>query len=98
MQELGLGSLRDDPTVTDHHDVIGDDLDLVEQVGGEQHGSAAVCVAAEQVAHPADTGRVQAVGGLVEDQHLRVADQGGGDAQALTHPEGVVTDPSGRLG
>ena len=98
VQELGLGALGDDPAVADHHDVVGDDLDLVQQVGGQQDGAAAVGVAAEQVAHPADAGRVQAVGGLVEDQHLGVADQGGGDAEPLAHPQRVVADPSGRLG
>jgi hypothetical protein len=32
VQQVGLGALGDDPAVADHHDVIGDDLDLVEQV------------------------------------------------------------------
>ena len=35
-------------------------------------------------------GRVQAVGRLVEDQHLRVAEQRGGDGQALAHPHRVA--------
>jgi hypothetical protein len=29
VQELGLGALGDDSAVADHHDVVGDDLNLV---------------------------------------------------------------------
>ena len=57
-----------------------------------------VGVVAEQVPHPADAGRVEPVGRLVEDQHRRVADQGGGDAEALAHPERVVAHPPVGLG
>ena len=84
-------------TVADHHEVVCDDLDLVEQVGGEQDGAASVGVVTQQSPHPADPGRVEAVGRLVEDQHLRLADQRGRDAEALPHPEGVVANPPGRL-
>jgi len=35
---------------------------------------------------------VEAVGGLVEHQQGRLAQQGGGDAQALLHPEGVALE------
>ena len=59
----------------------------------EQHRAAAVGVAAQQVAHPADAGRVEPVGRLVEDQHVRVAEQGGADAEALAHAERVVAHP-----
>ncbi len=97
LEQLVLGALGHDAALADHDQVVGDDLDLVEEVAGEQHGAALVGVPAEQVAHPADAGRVEAVGGLVEDQHLRVADEGGRDAEALAHAEGVVADPAARL-
>jgi hypothetical protein len=32
MQQFRLVPLGDDPAVADHHEVIGDDLDLVQQV------------------------------------------------------------------
>ena len=80
----------DDAPVADDDEVVGDDLDLVQQVRGQQDGGAAVGVAAEQVAHPADAGRVQTVGGFVEDQDLGVAEQRVRDAQPLPHAEGVV--------
>ena len=97
-EQLGLGALGDDPAVADHDQVVGDDLDLVQQVRGEQHGAAVVGVPAEQVAHPADAGRVEAVGRLVEDQHLGVADQRGRDAEPLAHAERVVAHPAAGLG
>ena len=45
---------------------------------------------AQQPAHPADAGRVEAVRRLVEDQHLRVAEQRGGDRQPLAHAHRVA--------
>ncbi len=97
-EQLGLGALGDDAAVADDDEVVGDDLDLVEQVRGEQHGGAAVGVVAQQVPHPPDAGRVEPVGRLVEDEHLGLADQGCGDPEALAHPEGVVADPAVGLG
>ena len=96
-EELVLGALGDDLAVPDDDDLVGDALDLVEQVRAEQHGAALVGVAAQQVAHPADAGRVEAVGRLVEDEHLRVAEQGVRDAEPLAHAERVVADPPVRL-
>ena len=96
-EQLVLGALGDDLAVADDDDLVGDALDLVEQVRAEQHGAALVGVAAQQVAHPADAGRVEAVGRLVEDEDLGVAEERVGDAEALAHAEGVVADPAVRL-
>ena len=49
-------------------------LDLVQQVRGQQHGRATVGIAAQQVSHPPDAGRVEPVGRLVEHEHLRIAE------------------------
>ena len=96
-EQLVLGALGDDLAVADDDDLVGDALDLVEQVRAEQHGAALVGVAAQQVAHPADAGRVETVGRLVEDEHLGVAEQRVGDAEPLAHAEGVVAHPAVRL-
>ena len=95
-EQLVLAALATIRPLADDDQVVGDDLDLVQQVRGQQHGAAAVGEAAQQVAHPADAGRVEPVGRLVEDQHPRVAEQRGGDAEALPHAEGVVADPAAR--
>ena len=82
----------------DQDHLVGDQLDLVEEVAGEEDGPAALGVGLEQAAHPADAGGVEPVGRLVEDQHRGVAEQGVGDAEALPHAERVVADPALRLG
>ena len=97
-EQLVLGAAGHDLAAADQDHLVGDLLDLVEQVAGEQHGAAAVGVRLEQAAHPADAGRVEAVGRLVEDQHGRVAEQGVGDAEPLLHAERVVAQPALRLG
>ena len=96
-QQLGARALRLDPPVADDHDPVGDGLDLGQQVRGEQHGAAAVGEAPQQPAHPAHALGIEAVGGLVEDQDLRVAEQRVGEAEALAHAERVLADaPAGR--
>ena len=90
MQQLGLGPLRHDLAATDEHHLVGDHLDLVQQVRGQQHGPATGGEGAEQAAHPVDAGGVQAVDRLVEDEHGRVTHERIGDAQALAHAQRVV--------
>ena len=89
--------LGHDAAVADHHEVVGHHLDLVQEVGGEQDGAAAVGVVPQQSTHPADARRVETVGRLVEDQHLRFPDECGGDAEPLAHAQRIVTHPPRRL-
>ena len=96
-QQLGAGALRLDSSAADDHHPVGDGLDLGQQVRGEQHGAAAVGEVAQHAPHPAHAFRIEAVGGLVEDQDLGVAEQCVGEAQALAHAERVLADtPPGR--
>ena len=95
-EQLGAGALRLDPSAADDHHPVGDRLDLGQQVRGEQHGAAAVGEAAQQPAHPAHALRIEPVGGLVEDQHLGVAEQRVGEAESLAHAERVLADPPPR--
>jgi hypothetical protein len=79
--------------------VVDGRLDLVQQVAGQQHGSAAIGEVAQQSAHQRDARRIESVGGFVQDQHLRVADEGLRDPEPLPHAEGVAANPSvGRVG
>lgn len=50
----------------------------------------------QQRADPDDAFGVEAVGGFVEHDHLGVAQQCGGDPEALAHAEGVRLHPSAR--
>ena len=97
-EQLLLVALGDDPAMADQDHLVGDQLDLVEQVAGQQHRAAAVGVALEQPAHPADTGRVEAVGGLVQDEHRGVSQERVRDAEPLLHAERVVAQPALGLG
>ena len=93
-----IAALCDDATISatvpcrtslpgrDDHDVVGEQLHLGQQVAGDQHGAALRGETAEELAHPADALRVEPVGRLVEDQHPRVAQHRGGDAEPLLMP------------
>ena len=47
----------------------------------------------EQAADPADAFGVESVGGLVEQDGVRIAEQDTGQAEPLEHPERVTADP-----
>ena len=63
-------------------------------MAGDEHGPALVGQAADQAAQPVDALGVEAVGRLVEDQDLGVAEQGGGQPEALAHAEREAPDPA----
>ena len=67
----------------------GHAVDLVQEVAGDHDGDALVGELDHQAAHLLDAGRVQAVGGLVEDEELGVAGQCQGDPQTLLHAQRV---------
>ena len=88
--ELSDRALRDPAAVGDDDDVVDGLLDLGEHVARDQQGSPFVGEVPQEAAQPPDALGVQAVGRLVEDDHLRVAEQGGGEAEALAHPHRVA--------
>ena len=73
-----------------HAHPVADLLHLVEQVAGEDDGApAARRQAAHQFPDFNNAGRVQTVGRLVKNQQRRIAQQRGGNAQALFHARGT---------
>ena len=84
--------------VPDDDPVVGNDRDLVQQVGRQQDGGSTIGVAAQQVSHPADAGRVEAIGRLVEDEDLRVTEERVCEPEALPHAQRVVPQPPVGLG
>ena len=84
----------DEPAFVDDDHVVDEVLDLGEQVARDQHGVAPSGPGTEQVAQVADALGVEAVGGFVEHQHRRVAEQCGGQREPLLHAERVGADPS----
>ena len=78
----------------DDDDVVDGLRDLGEHVARDEDGAPLGRHAAQEVAQPADALRVEAVGGLVEDQHARVAEQRRGEPEALAHAERVLARPA----
>lgn len=95
-EELVHGVLADHPTAADDDEAVGGELHLRQQVGGDEDGTALGRQRADGVTHPADALRVEAVDGFVEDEVLRIAEQGAGEAEALLHAERVAAHFLGR--
>ena len=75
------------------HYVVADPLELAEQVRGHQHRDAELGPdAADQAEHVIAPGGVEAVCGLVEQDQLRVVDEGLGKLDPLLHAGGVAAD------
>ena len=74
------------PRADDHH-VIGGPGHLAQLVAGDDDRASLRGQAAQRAAQPGDAARVQAVGRLVEDQHLGIAEHGRRQPEALPHAE-----------
>ena len=89
-------AVRDEPAVVDHDDLVDGLGDLGQHVAGEQHRAALGGEVAQEVAQPADALGVEPVGGLVEHEDLGIAEQRGGEAEALGHAEGEAAGAAAR--
>ena len=83
MQRPGEAELS---RVDDHH-TVGGLGHLAEHMAGHHDGAALAGQAAQRSAEPGDAGRVEAVGRLVEEENLRVAEESRRQAEALAHAE-----------
>src|SRR5882757_1818595 len=92
VQRRGLGG--DQPTVVDDDQLVGHLSEFVCPLTGDEHGAALRGEGPQEAAQPAGAGRIEPIGGLVQDQHLRVTEQGSGQRQALAHALGVGTRPA----
>ena len=88
-QQLADGPLAHEPAVGDDPDHVRHLLDLAQVVARHEDGLAGRGEETEGVAHGHDAGRVEAVGRLVEEEELRVAEQRRGDPQPLLHAERI---------
>ena len=73
--QLGGGPGRDDPAVAQDHDRIAERRDFLHHVRAEEEAFAAAPQFAQQVAQRANAHDVETVGGLVEQDRLRVMDE-----------------------
>ena len=86
------GALGDEPAGADDDDAVAQALDEVELVGGEEGGHTGSGALAQHGAHDVDRHRVQAGEGLVEDEQVGAADEGGGELDALLVAQGEPLD------
>ena len=91
--EVGHGLVGDEPAPPDDHEVVGGERHLAHEVAGHEHGAPLGRQSLEQGPHPQDALGVEAVDGLVEEEHARVPEQRGGDAEPLGHAEGELPGP-----
>ena len=79
-------SERDHVALVDDGDAVAEPLGLVHVMRREQHRPAARAEPEDDVPELPPRLRVQARGGLVEEEHVRIADQRAGDGEALLLP------------
>ena len=75
--------------MVDHHDAVGEMVGLLEVLRRQQDGDAVGDQAADDVPDGAAAARVQAGGGLVEEDEARIAHQPHRQVQLAAHPAGV---------
>ena len=92
--QVGQRRLEDELPVGDDDHVVDGLLHLGEEVGRDQHRVSDRGLMADERAQPLDALGVEPVRGLVEDQDLRVPEKGGGQLEALPHPQGELAHPA----
>lgn len=91
--ELGACSLEEEPASRDDPQHGGDAVDLAQQVGGDDDRDAVGRQRPQEPANLLDTGGIETVRRLIEDEQRGPARQCHGDTQALLHAQGVLADP-----
>ena len=81
IDQLAHRAFAVDAAVVDDGDAVAGELDLGEEVAGDEDAHAVIgSELAKELADLADAGGIEAVGGFVEDEQLRAAEEGLGDA------------------
>ena len=94
--ERGRGAGRDDAAVVEHDEVVGELLGLLQVLRGQQHGGAVDGQRADLVPDLVAVAGVQPGGRLVEEQHVRAADEAHGEVEPAAHAPGVGAHPAAR--
>ena len=88
--ELRRRAAGDDPALVDDGDLVGQAVGLLEVLRGEEDRHAELVVeAAHFFPDRRPAGRVEARGGLVQEQDTGVVDEGEGQVEAALHASGV---------
>jgi hypothetical protein len=86
--QLRGGSLRYQPAPVQHGDPVRKTVGLVEVLRREEDGDAVPDQFADRLPHRPAAARVQARGGLIEEDDLGTADQGHREVEPAPHPAG----------
>ena len=98
-EEFRQGGVGDQSAAGQDDDVVDGLGDLGQQMAGDEHGASRRGVGAQEVAQPVDAFGVEAVGGLVQDEDVGVAEEGGGEPEPLPHAQREAADaPTGGAG
>ena len=84
--------LKGDRSLVDDRNAVANLLDLRQQVARVEHRHPTLRKAPDQRTHVPDSGRVEPVGGLIEDKKPRIAEQCGCEPEALPHPHRIGAD------
>jgi hypothetical protein len=99
LPEVRQSPLEDQPPCVHDPDVRRHLLHLAQQMARQEHRESAVRrERTEERPHLADAGGVEPVGGLVQDQQLRLAEQRERQAYSLVHPQRVGPHQLGAVG
>src|ERR1700694_1579862 len=87
VDELADANVADQTTPANDDQMVCRERHLAHQVRGEKHCASLRGEPLQQVSDPANSLWIKSVDGLVEDQYLRITQQGSSDTQPLAHPE-----------
>src|ERR1700687_4381561 len=90
MSQLLQAAHGDQQAAVDDGEPRAHPLRDLQDVGGEEDGLALLAEVLQDVFHLAGTLWIEPHGGLVEEEHLRVMEQGSGQGQLLPHAAGVA--------
>ena len=94
--ELVGRALRDDLAVVDDHDVVGQQVGLLQVLRGQQEGGPAGDEVLDHLPHLGAAARVQARGRLVEEDDRRVRHERAGEVEPAAHAARVRLGRAGR--
>src|SRR5260370_29462193 len=93
--ELREGAFGEEFAALDDADDVAELFDVAHDVGGEDYGFAAVAAFADESGDGASGHDVEAVGGLVEDHHRGIMNEGASDGSFLLHAGGELITAAG---
>ena len=97
LDQLARAALGDDQALVHDDQPVAELLGLVHVVGGDHQRDAGLLEPEQLVPQHVAGLRVEAGGGLVEQQQVGAVDQAAGDREPALHAAGEVLDPGLRL-